>query len=261
MMTTNKSVLIRAKAFENDGYPDKALELLTQAIEAQPNAELFYERGFVYEGQFDYENALMNYDSAIAIAELPKYLVARGRVLARSPSCARPSSETDYINALEKDPTNIHAMMHLCLWYRCNGNSDAAMELARKVVNLAPSDAKAHSCLGECFFNESRFNSSTKEFREATRLDPNDAACWWFLGRSLESIDLLSEAVQSFRKAVELERSSTHLLALACALISIESYQDAIDIFDSMVAESLSESESALVNGYKQLAKSKLDGG
>lgn len=76
------------------------------------------------------------------------------------------------------------------------------LSLWTKTVKTAPESARAHTNLGEVYLRQSRFVQAEQEFREALRIQPNDAVNLDNHGLALLRLGRLDEAERAFREAL-----------------------------------------------------------
>lgn len=86
------------------------------------------------------------------------------------------------------------------------------LTLWTKTVQTAPESARAHTNLGEAHMRRNRFVEAEQEFREALRIQPDDAVNLANHGLSLLRLGQLDEAEGKFRVALQsLPRSETRI--------------------------------------------------
>jgi tetratricopeptide (TPR) repeat protein len=145
------------------------------------------------------------------------FLVGRGLLLVETPEkleAARKSFE----QALKFDANYAPALAGLShvegLYYRDLDTSpdrlQRAEEYARRAIAIDPQLAEAHVALGQTYALRFDYARSVDEFREATRLEPDNSLAWdllsWALGY-LQPPEAL-EAEKAAREAIRLEPSS-----------------------------------------------------
>lgn len=79
-----------------------------------------------------------------------------------------------------------------------------AWKLTQQALTEAPASPAAHELAGEVLFRRGDFTASEREFRAATKLDPNFALAWWGLSRIAEISSLHKTAAQYSDRAYEL---------------------------------------------------------
>jgi tetratricopeptide (TPR) repeat protein len=145
------------------------------------------------------------------------FLVGRGLLLVETPEkfeAARKNFEL----ALQSDPNYAPALAGLShvegLYYRDLDSSpfhlQRAEEYARRAIAIDPQLGEAHLALGQTSALRFDYAHAVGEFREATRLEPENPLAWdlfsWALGY-LQPPDAL-EAEKAAREAIRLEPSS-----------------------------------------------------
>jgi protein O-mannosyl-transferase len=116
---------------------------------------------------------------------------------------------------------------------------------AEKAVALKPDHSPALSNYSEALRYEGQFEKSLEAIETAIRLNPRDPNYHFQRGRLLEALNLRFEAVEAYRKAIELDPSSFLFRAmLVHALINRQNMGEAVRITDSMIEESSSRQRS-----------------
>lgn len=94
-----------------------------------------------------------------------------------------------------------------------------AEKLFREVIELTPSDRRAHNNLGATFQSTNRYEEAEQCFRKATELDPNYALGVHNLGRALYVLGRSDEAEVVTRKAVQLDPNNLSALGQLVILL------------------------------------------
>jgi tetratricopeptide (TPR) repeat protein len=126
-------------------------------------------------------------------------------------------------------------------------------------VEYAPTDALAHSCLGQCLLAAKSYSDAAVELRLAVSIDSDSANYWSLLSQILRHLGILNEAKECLQKAIRLDRCVGYMLAYASLLIDLEDYLSAISVLNEISRESLTEVQKALMNGYLQIATKATD--
>lgn len=163
----------RALAKRYKGDFDGALADANKVVELKPNsADGFAVRGYAKAGKREYDAATADYDRAIALS--PKYVWALHQ---------RASTKL-----LKKDIGGVIA----------------------DYTSLAAIDpSKAQNWFDLAFykaFYDGRFEESLPDFNRAIELDPKLAAAFWERGLVFLGLGRVTEAVDDFRKTVELAK-------------------------------------------------------
>ncbi len=82
-------------------------------------------------------------------------------------------------------------------------NLQRAADVFARVLEKEPDNPYAHFCLGIIFRHQGRIGEAIPHFEAVTRIDPNDASAWYWLGNVLPE-DQEERVLQCFVKAHEL---------------------------------------------------------
>jgi Flp pilus assembly protein TadD len=98
--------------------------------------------------------------------------------------------------------------------------SRAADALARSMAGKKPHpDADAHRILGNAFASGRRYSDAVRQFREAVRLDPDDASLHFSLAMALQQDSDVPDALIELRTASRMEPSDAQPHAAAGAIL------------------------------------------
>jgi Flp pilus assembly protein TadD len=81
---------------------------------------------------------------------------------------------------------------------------DAALKEYQLSLQAAPDFSRAAACSAFICARQGNFTTAAKHFREALRIDPNDAEMYFNLGFSCDKNAARSEALAAFKMAVQL---------------------------------------------------------
>jgi serine/threonine-protein kinase len=121
------------------------------------------------------------------------------------------NASTVFQHALERDPNFALAYAGLgeTYWYQFQLTHDSgwvemSVAACQKAVDLVPSAAEGHTCLGVAHNGTGKYEQAAQHFQKALRLNPNDDAAYRGLADSLERRGEAGEAEQVYRKAISL---------------------------------------------------------
>ena len=149
------------------------------------------------------------------------------------------AARRQFKRALELDPDYAPALAGLAsvdAMYDRNLGEDPdrmkrAGDLARRAVSLAPQLARAHVALGQVFQNDEDYRRAIDEYREAIRLEPDDAYAWNQLSCALGYTDPVQpkESEDAARESIRLlpAEASAHY-HVGRALFLQQRYDEAI---------------------------------
>ncbi|HEX5708866.1 MAG TPA: tetratricopeptide repeat protein, partial [Pyrinomonadaceae bacterium] len=100
------------------------------------------------------------------------------------------------------------------------GDLSGAIERLREAVRLDPTNARAHRRLGDVLLETGDRRGGIEELRAATQYEPNDFTTWRALAAAQLAEGLPADAVESYRRLLELtgESDPTDQLAFADSL-------------------------------------------
>ena len=94
-------------------------------------------------------------------------------------------------------------------------NRPFAEKEARQAISLEPTHKEAHKLLGACYGIDQNLDASAAEYKEAVKIDPNDAEAELGLGMSLEGVGNKPEAKQAYNYVLLDSQSSLSQRQLA----------------------------------------------
>jgi len=123
--------------------------------------------------------------------------------------------------------------------YRRANQPEKAVAAAEKVVELAPSDAEARVVLAQTYLSHERVEGGLQQFRNALRLDPDDATTYQQYGDALARAERWGEAQETYRRMREAATSDVVRVEAVTRLASIyvrqERHEDLVREFEDRV--------------------------
>lgn len=160
-----------AKAYEAAGSPDRAVELLGEAMQAYPEVFTFpLQLGDLELRQGHPADALMAYGAARRL--IPEHAGLLGRMAGL---------------------------------YLQQGQPAAAGEILQQLVRLTPDDARAWGNLGMVLGGQERLEEAEQAFRRAVALAPDQAPLHFNLGLVLLRGNQRDDARRAFERALEID--------------------------------------------------------
>jgi tetratricopeptide (TPR) repeat protein len=102
-------------------------------------------------------------------------------------------------------PRNPHNLMNLASALHARGRLDETVGCYRKIIELNPKSAAAHTNLGNALRDQKNLDEAIAEYRKAIEIDPKFAAAHNNLGNALYHQKKLHEAIAEYRKAIEID--------------------------------------------------------
>ena len=176
-----------------------------EAIRLRPDfAEAHNNLGLLLIQAGDDQGGIAALREAVRIS--PGYADARANLGA----ALTPTDAAEAIRELEKAvalaPNSVKAQFNLAVAYGSSPNHGPAREIEqlRKVLELAPTFARAHLGLGKALLREGKVDEAVGELREAARLEPKSGEAHYQLGLALSRAGKKEEAAVELQKGREL---------------------------------------------------------
>ncbi len=110
-----------------------------------------------------------------------------------------------YRQVLAVDQGNVDAWYLLAVNARQVGNYELAVTCAVRALELRPEWSEAHFVLGKALQGLERLDEAIAHYRETLRLDPNHASAYFQLGNAFRTREKVDEAIVNYRRALELK--------------------------------------------------------
>ena len=203
----------------------------------------------------DYESAVVLLGKAIAFSPEEKdFWVNRGRL--RCDCLATPiDALADFQQAIACDPDSPVPHQYLSLCYQILGDADAAFAHAERALELDGCDAFSHYVVAKCRLSAERFHAAVKHLESAVNIDNQSYVFWNALGDAYLGALKTTKAIKAYRHAYSLKPNVTLQIRLARIELDLGNVLSAMAHLDSAANFELNESEQALVDGYRELAK------
>lgn len=161
--------------------------------------------------------------------------------------------------ALEIDPNSPGALSAMGLIYQQEGESELAEESFRKAISSDGSYTRGRLFYGAFLYGQGRYKDAQEQFSRASQDTNFDdrGSIFYNLGRTQDQLGQYDDAVNSYRRAVELNRgNASYLLALSTSLVRQGAYEEAQRYYERMAGmiqrdPKLSHSPDSLLTGLK----------
>jgi hypothetical protein len=123
-------------------------------------------------------------------------------------SMLKISSQTKtrhYRQHIDKNPSDVDAHLQIGIILAKLGDRDEAMKYFDKVLVLQPRNAAALNNRGNLFMIADKYEEAQRAYREATRINPEDANIWINLAKAYKATNEIKEAKAAFIKAQGLD--------------------------------------------------------
>ena len=167
--------------------------------------------------------------------DYPELLVRVGNQLLEKRELDR--SAAMYREALRLQPRLAAAWFDLGLTAELKGQAGEAIGHYRKAIQLDPQRAEAQLNLGVLLARRSQWDASLEHLTQSIAARPTLAIAHFHLGQVYEKLDRQSDAMSSYRKSHELDRSHVPTaFALARSLERAGEQEEARDLYEQVVA-------------------------
>lgn len=195
----------RAEILLERGQPDAAVEALSRAIEAEPEAaDLYFRRARIYESVGQIEAAAADYTGVLK--REPRHADAlnnRGTIRARMGDL--PSAIADLTAAVDADPGNPLYRSNRAQAFIDRGEGRAAEDDLRVVDRITPGDPLTALRLGDALRLQQRDGEAVDTLRRAATAAAGDADLLVRIGRSLAGVNAFVEAGRAASAAADLD--------------------------------------------------------
>jgi tetratricopeptide (TPR) repeat protein len=135
-------------------------------------------------------------DSARAAFDEADRLAAAGRF---------EEAAAAYEKILVQHPNSVVVLANLGVVRMHQQQHDAALELLKRCIALAPDDAFSHSMLGLCHYFRKEYDDALAALSRAIALNPQDALSYNYRGTTCGQKGWYEAAENDLRKAIELQ--------------------------------------------------------
>lgn len=167
------------EAFEKQDF-DKAVELLTQAIEANPDLSPAYVlRGLAHAAKDRHDEAIKDFTKAKELApEDDRPLLLRAAAYQEKKDFDR--AITDFTEVLRKRPNDEAIFVSRGLCYAQKDEDEKALADFDKAVSINPRNVQALQLRGSAYSQKGDKEKALEDFKSAISQDPNNAGTYLF---------------------------------------------------------------------------------
>lgn len=220
------------------GRQQEAIECMARAVSQRPRqAEFHNALGGAFAAARRLDEAVASYQSAIELK--PGYAPALNNLGNVFQEQGNTEAAVDaYRRALAARPDYVHALNNLGTALRALGDLQAAESCFQRVVELAPHFAQAHTNLALLRI-ECDPDAALEHARKAVEISPDDATAVCVLGKIYRTQGQLGEAASAFRRALEREPDCVEALnQLADILLQEEKHDESLALCRQATARS-----------------------
>jgi len=189
------------EAFERRDF-DKAVEMLSRAIEADPKLTPAYVlRGLANAARNKAEEAVADYSKAIDLApddERPRLL--RATVYQMQRDFDKAIADFDFV--IQKNPNDSEIIASRGICRAQKGDDDGALKDFDEAVKVNPKNVHGWQLRGSAYGERGEKDKALSDFREAINVDPNNAATYLFRARLLLVEDDPAQALSDLEEVM-----------------------------------------------------------
>ncbi|MBI4379081.1 MAG: tetratricopeptide repeat protein [Nitrospinae bacterium] len=202
-----KSARIRhaiGQMYEKMGMDEKALNYYEDAFKNNPQyIKVHQSMGDLYLKKGDTGKAIEAIEKAVHIspnnphrqAQLGKIYLSKGDI---------EKAGKAFKTAIKVDPKNAELQTDIGEAYLQSGLDEMAAEAFKGSLTVTES-VHVYNRLGIALRRKGKYLEAIEEYKKALRLDPDDEAVHYNMGRAYIEADMKSEAISSFKKALQID--------------------------------------------------------
>jgi Flp pilus assembly protein TadD len=207
--------LLLGSVLMENGQREESIAQLTEAVRLRPrSAEAQNALGEAYNKFDDPKSARAPFEKAVAID--PKFGTARmnlGSVLIQTGDLAAAAAQLDQAIALIDDKQDAAYARYLrAKIHTERGETERAIAVLKKAVELQPDFAEAWSDLGDAYKKLQDDAHALAAFERAVKIRPDDAVAQTRLANQLLGQERAHEAIEHFEIALRLSPSDQSVL-------------------------------------------------
>ncbi len=172
--------------------------------EEQLSAQTWFERGYVFQSDDNFDEALRCYSEAIRLD--PQLNAAHNNLGVLLKDLKRyEEAEATYRKAIELNPDDATAYSNLGILLKNLKRYEEAEAAYRKAIQLKPSFDSFHINLGQLYLEQGKEQKAIHVLTEAIQINPESARCFRQRGLIYQTNGNLESALEDYRKAIELQ--------------------------------------------------------
>jgi len=191
-------------AFYNRELFESGIECYDESLKLKEYAEAYYNRGLAYTKLNQHEQAMEDYDRAIALN--PNFAEAyynRGNAYAKLNQPERAIK--DYDRAIALNPNDAAAYNNRGLAYAELNQLERAIKDYDRAIELNPALAEAYNNRGNAYAKLNQHERAIKDYDKAIELNPNYATkAYYNRGLAYAKLNQHERAIEDYEKAIEL---------------------------------------------------------
>ncbi len=203
------AVFLQVRIFREQDKPEKALEVLEQAIKNGKgrSPDMFVLLARLYQAQGKKTLGRQAFDRGLALyPDDDKLLYAYGLFL---DTIGEPEKALSVMQrVIKRQPRQAEALNYVgYYWADKRIHLAQALDYIKRAVNLRPENGYIRDSLGWVYYRLGRNKEAKEALELAIKLAPNDATIYIHLGDVLLELGRTKDALTAYRKAISLMKS------------------------------------------------------
>jgi tetratricopeptide (TPR) repeat protein len=191
----------------NNGRYITAVEYFTRAIWEDPvNAELYFLRGNAKAKLNLYDDAILNYTTAIKLDPEMKYYENRGLMFIETGDYHNAIS--DFNEALQYDSSNSTLYFNRGYTQALSGNYESAIKDYSRAISNDSTNAKIFVNRGDLWSGVEEHQKAIFDFTTALSLNKRDELAYFNRAKEFAKIGMIKQAIDDYSKAIILNPSN-----------------------------------------------------
>ncbi len=163
-------------------------------------------------------------------------------------------------DAVGREPDSVPVLALLAHALRMVSRYDEAIDCARRVVALQPTQAGSHGLLAGVLIGAGQHEEAITTAEEAIRLDPRVPGGFWAVASASYELGQFSQAVRAARRGLAIHPRAMHLRQhLAMSLAADGHGPEAVRLITAVLAEAPAQPSSHTAAGWTYLRMDLLD--
>jgi tetratricopeptide (TPR) repeat protein len=182
----------------------EAIEYLKKYINKNPYSEIaWHQKGRLYYGLKEYENAVRSFEYATFIDEFfVGAHMENGKALERLKRYE--DAIESYSKTIELDDPTSYALLRIGKCHEKLGNLEEAIAFFNKTVHEDPLLDKGWIAITDYYVRQKKYDKALEHVNKALSIDDQNQAYWKRFATINKAMNLLEDAEYGYRKAVEL---------------------------------------------------------
>ncbi len=228
---TARNYFERGKAYAAKKDYDSAIADFNRAIELQPNAVRHGSRARAHAGKMDYPRAIADYSKAIELGPSAFRYAFRGRIYQKNGEHERALA--DYKEALELEAragARVGILLSRARLYFLRGDFDAALQDLASAIEDDPGASGAYALRGNIYGYRGELNRGLEEVSRALQLDAENSNAYAVRARILLDKGDLDGAQRAADQAIAMHDDSADAFVVKSLVLAARGQVDpAID--------------------------------